>query len=735
MNQHDYLEAGFKVFGLLGKHDHDGSLLNEKQQYKKPYSSNWQHTPDWSDDQIEVMEESGQFDTGFGVLCDGWMIIDIDPRNGGDINAVNHWRDKSGFVVKTGGGGWHIYFKSPGGAFVQHLDQFKGIDFKTSGYVVGAGSMHASGSSYEVESGHPCDVTDAPDDLVNLLKKPDRYRAQTSSGMMDVSYQDLADMVDHIKNDDVDYEVWIRIGMAIHHTLSGDGFEIWDNWSKKSDKYDSTFMLTKWHSFGKSSLSVGLGTLIHYAELGGYQQSVTFETDLTDDDDSPPTVDLLRPPGFIGELAAWINSQCFFPRENLAVAAALNAVSAIAGMRYRDQTGITPNLFSLCVAGSGTGKEAIQQAFADCLRAAGMAPALHGHIKSEQEMIRNFIRHQAAHYCIDEFGMFLKTVVTSASKGGASYLEGVVKVMLSAYTKADGYLQISGDLKEQVKTDIKAELSACYKKIDNNEDPKGKFQARADHLQEHLKDIDNGIKNPFVTLIGFTTPVTFNSLVSFEMATNGFIGRSLIFNEHETNPKPNKKRGHRGLPTGLAMQLAALFNCGDSEELSRIENTGAIITIQDTKEAEALLQDAAEYFWQCAEDAKDYGLEAIHRRGYELTAKTSLVLAIAEGVRTYEHVLWAYELVKRDCAMKMRLARSNDVEKESPGESIAVKIEQFLKASGEFESEGVIVNRCRPHKKEHVLQILEKLLECGRIESTKTVNRKNRLEYKKYKAL
>ncbi len=735
MNQYDYLQAGFKVFGLLGAKDHDGSELPDKQKYKKPYASNWQHTPDWSDDQLDVMEESGQFDTGFGVLCDGWLIIDIDPRNGGTLESVRHWYDQSGFTVKTGGGGWHIYFKVAQGAFVQSLPQYPGIDFKTSGYVVGAGSLHASGSYYEEDKGHPCDVTQAPQDLLDILKKPDRYRAQTSSGTIDVSYQDVADMVAHIDNNDVDYELWIRIGMAIHHTLSGDGFEIWDDWSKKSDKYDNTFMMTKWHSFGKSSVVAGLGTIIHFAELGGYQQSVTFETTLEVDDDAPPSVDLLRPPGLVGDIANWINSQCFFPRENLAVAAALGVVSAIAGMRYRDQTGITPNLFSLCVAGSGTGKEAIQQAYADCLRAAGMAPALHGHIKSEQEMIRNFIRHQAAHYSIDEFGMFLKTVVTSASKGGASYLEGVVKVLLSAYTKADGYLQISGDLKEQVKNDIKAEIAACNKKIDANEDKHGKVQRRLDSLIVSISDIDNGIKNPFVTLIGFTTPVTFNSLVSFEMATNGFVGRSLIFNEHETNPRPNKKRGERGLPAGLAMQLAALFNCGDTSDITRIENTGAVVAIRDTKEAQTLLQEASEHFWQCAEDAKEYGLEAIHRRGYELTAKVSLVLAIGEGVRTHEHVLWAYELVKRDCAVKMRLARSNDVEKESPGESIAVKIEQFLKASGEFESEGVIVNRCRPHKKEQVLQVLEKLVEHRRVVCEKSVNRKNRLESKKYKAL
>jgi hypothetical protein len=62
----------------------------------------------------------------------------------------------------------------------------------------------------------------------------------------------------------------------------------------------------------------------------------------------------------------------------------------------------------------------------------------------------------------------------------------------------------------------------------------------------------------------------------------------------------------------------------------------------------------------------------------------------------------------------MRLARSNDDEKQRPAESVAVKIEQFLTNSGEPETEGVIINRCRPHKKELVLQVLQKIVAAGR---------------------
>ena len=79
----DFLDNGYRVFPLLDSKDHDGTPLDEKLAYKKPRSSGWQNTPLWSEDQIEFMEEVGQFDTGYGVLCSGLIVIDVDARNGG----------------------------------------------------------------------------------------------------------------------------------------------------------------------------------------------------------------------------------------------------------------------------------------------------------------------------------------------------------------------------------------------------------------------------------------------------------------------------------------------------------------------------------------------------------------------------------------------------------------------------------------------------------------------------
>ncbi len=74
--------------------------------------------------------------TGFGVCLDNHLVLDIDPRNGGNESYAKLVKDTgidyasgSGFVVATGGGGKHIYFSRPEGAYLTHLSGYPGIDF------------------------------------------------------------------------------------------------------------------------------------------------------------------------------------------------------------------------------------------------------------------------------------------------------------------------------------------------------------------------------------------------------------------------------------------------------------------------------------------------------------------------------------------------------------------------------------------------------------------------------
>lgn len=71
-----------------------------------------------------------------------------------------------------------------------------------------------------------------------------------------------------------DRENWIRVGMALHN-VGTDLFEIWDEWSKQSDKYndgkdESTDK--KWEGFSKSKSKWNAGTICNLAKEGGWTE-------------------------------------------------------------------------------------------------------------------------------------------------------------------------------------------------------------------------------------------------------------------------------------------------------------------------------------------------------------------------------------------------------------------------------------------------------------------------------
>lgn len=735
-NLYDYLEAGFRIFGLHGA-DSDGNCLcgspDCQAPFKHPVISNWQSVPDWSDEQIETFEQMGHFRTGFGVLCSGWLIIDVDARNGGVESFKRLVADlpeagSSEFVVNTGSGNGsqHHYFRlSEPVAMVQHHNDYPGIDFKTSGYVVGCGSIHASGMTYDAERGNPCNVGEAPQAIIDLLKKPDFHRVEWSGGAVDVNDEHIAHLLSHI-SPNCGYEQWSKVGMSIHHALGGSGFDLWDEWSAGGSDYPGTERLDRhWQSFGKNPNPAGYGTLIHYAKEGGYCEDVTFVYDGPeyDDVDAMDTtgIDLRRPPGFVGELAQWINDQCLYPRENMAVAAALTAVSGLAGMRFHDEMdGMTPNMIAFCVAGSGTGKEAIQQAYLSIMRAAQIQAAIHGGFKSEQELLRNLIRHQAAFYSVDELGIVLRKLENASKRGGASYLEGLIGLVMSVYSKANGYLPITGDLKEEIREHLRRELSKAEKQkddlpADSSADSKrDRIQAVCDRLTEALKKIDDGLENPYLTIIGYTTPVTFNDLMGFEQATNGFMARAMIFDDLETNPK--RKRGFKKRPMsdGLKSRIQNLYAPGVFDMVAgaeRVEFVGESTGIPTTNEGKELLDQVYEYFHELAEDHKGKtGMEAIPRRGYEIAAKASLILALPEGVRTEEHIRWGFALAKRDVDRKIKLAYSSDKGEQADG--LAAKVLSLVD-SEHGETLGVICNRLRSTPKEQVKTLLDQMVKNG----------------------
>ncbi len=80
----------------------------------------------------------------------------------------------------------------------------------------------------------------------------------------------IEEALEYIPSDD--REIWVQVGMALHHEYNGseDGFQLWDVWSAKSDKYNAQDMHSQWKSFANGS-GITIGTLLHHAKQNGYQ--------------------------------------------------------------------------------------------------------------------------------------------------------------------------------------------------------------------------------------------------------------------------------------------------------------------------------------------------------------------------------------------------------------------------------------------------------------------------------
>ena len=774
---YDFMDAGYRIFGLNGGNPDGtckcGNVLCEAA-YKHPVASNWQHTPAWSDESLEGFEAIGSFNTGYGVLVyaadkkENLLVVDVDARNGGvksldalcsELHGMDLARE-AGLTVATGSGqgSMHIYFKVPSGmSLVQSHPKFKGIDFKSSGFVVGPGSMHASGNTYEILRGHPDEIGYAPTELLDLLLRPESFRADYDGSAVDITIPELEEMLRHVDFDS-DRATWLNCGMALHEATGGTAFHVWDEWSAKGEKYPGRQKLAnQWDRFGKSANPVRIGTLVHHAKAGGWDSmlSITPEgMEFMDDEpvaeeviegapevalpaSAPETekklgfhpfhikgVDLLRPPGLVGDVCQWINDRSRAPRENLAVAAALVAMSNVIGLKYTDDLdGVTANLFALCVAGSATGKEAVLQAISEIHLAAGIQRATVGSIKSEQEIIRNLIDNQAAFYLIDEFGILLKMITTSKE----AYHSGVIGALMAAYSKANSFMPLTGDTKRDVRKHLKAELKQSKHIVGNNEDDDGFHSRRIPKLDRAIQSIDSGLEKPYLSLIGFTTPVTFDALVTPEQATNGFIGRSIIVAEKETNPRSKPGFKARAMPDSLRMAICGLYDNGtyDREASYRVEFYAERTPIRSTDEARTMLDQVAEWAWQKAEFHKERtGLESIPRRAREMVSKISLILAAPSGLRTAEHVRWAYTFIERDIREKTTLAYANEHEQTNPLEAIKARIQTVVDVE-HGETRGVLVNRCKKWKREQVEGVIKSMIEKGYLKIVEELNTTN----------
>ena len=331
------------------------------------------------------------------------------------------------------------------------------------------------------------------------------------------------------------------------------------------------------------------------------------------------------------------------------------------------------------------------QATTDLHIAAGVHYALQGGIKSEQEIMRNLIEHQAAYYIIDEIGIFLVKVRNAQRRGGAAYLESVFGAIMSGYSKANSRLILNGDTKR--------ELRKLYGAIAAKAEDDGR-EDQAGRAQRMLRMVDEGLDRPFLSVVGFTTPGTFDQIMDGETATQGFVGRAIIVSETDNNPEERDAFRKRPMPEGLAMKLAQIFHGGDFDVMNsggRIEYAGERELVRTDDDASDMLRKVSKWLHSYAEEMAENTGEAsvaMIRRSYEIVAKISFILAIPGCLRTADHVRWAFAYVRAELDAKIKLVFANDNSKERPEEAIAARVINYIDPE-KGASTSVLANRMK----------------------------------------
>lgn len=109
-------------------------------------------------------------------LESGLVVLDVDPRHGGEESLKNLEIEFGALpktlAVKTGGDGWHYYFKHPGGKISNKASFRNGLDIRgDGGYIVAPPSIHASLKPYQWIN--PTEqIADIPQWLLQLITSP-----------------------------------------------------------------------------------------------------------------------------------------------------------------------------------------------------------------------------------------------------------------------------------------------------------------------------------------------------------------------------------------------------------------------------------------------------------------------------------------------------------------------------------------------------------------------------------
>ena len=479
-----------------------------------------------------------------------------------------------------------------------------------------------------------------------------------------------------IPNADLDYDSWVRIGLALKGALGDAGGELFAAWSAQSVKDEAAFTAKTWA--GLKAERIGAGTIYHLAMERGWRP----EPALVLDGDAPtdvvhPAAGLLAkleavpaepvravialppPPaldrldGALGLMVRHILATAIRPQPWLAVGAALTALGTLMGRKVRTASNLRSNLYVLGLAESGGGKDHARKVIKEVLFQAGLADHLGGErIASGAGLITALTRQPASLFQIDEFGKFVANVADKR--------------------RAPKHLSEIWDLFTELATSAGTTFfGAEY----------------ADQRERPRQDIIE----PCASIHGVSAPGPFWEALKSGSLQDGSLARFLVFRSDDDIPDRNRRPAPLSdLPAELLAAVQAVAAVGADQSRGNLAGIGspvvkpAPLTVPMDAEASAIFDKLDDEMTRRQREAIGTDQSAALARVWENAAKVALIKAVSANptgpVIRGEDARWGREVVDHCVATLLIQAERHLANNET--ERCSKRIVELVRAAG-----------------------------------------------------
>ncbi len=440
------------------------------------------------------------------------------------------------------------------------------------------------------------------------------------------TYEAVEDALRHIVNADLDYDSWVRIGMATKGALGDEGWPLFEAWSESSQKNDPKTTARSWRSFAPQR--IGAGTIYKLALDNGWEPDAEMQLNgeivmnghhpareflqalqAADPISIEPHEVSLPPPkpmpvgwdqvgGVIADMMALMAATAKRPQPVLALGASLCAVGALMGRKYRTESNIRSNLYVVGIAESGAGKNHSRVVINELFRKANLLQYLGGNkIASGSGLLTAIQRQPAILFQLDEFGMFLSAAADR--KRSPRYVCEILDLMTELYTTS----------------------GTTYFGVE---------YASTQHNNAH-----RAIHQPCACIYGTTTPLHFWQALQASNVADGSLARFLIMESEDDFPDSNEAFGVIDPPQDLIDRLI-LIHQGGGKLNGNLTDVGAIDevlvdprVVPMTAQARATFRQLDQELVERLRTSRGTGYSSILARIEENATKLALIRAVS----------------------------------------------------------------------------------------------------------